>query len=278
MAITDLEVSSSRSSSHPRIAMYVVRAATVLAALVGPTARLPVRRAAMPVCMAGPPVDALSESAAGAAVTKAPASAGKAKHAKGQQRSHGSDPASDWGGLPAAISASRSGAINNQIAAAVDAEGVLKLTVDNAGQLNSVNIATALHRIAAHLKRSRAQRDRVLRDDRFLALLDATEARASECNPRSVSDILWAFATLQHFPATMLKPLLTQVAAHLEAKAFEAQHLALIVWSFAVLELKPVKLLDAIDATALRQIHTLNPQNCAKYTARPPGYPPRRPP
>ena len=40
--------------------MYVVRAATVLAALVGPTARLPVRRAAMPVCMAGPPVDALS--------------------------------------------------------------------------------------------------------------------------------------------------------------------------------------------------------------------------
>ena len=252
--------------------MYVVRATTVLAALVGPAARLPVRRAVVPVRMAGPPVaDALSESAAGAAVTKAAASAGKAKRAKGQRRSNGEDPSSDWGGLPAAVAASRSGALNGQLVGAVDAEGVLKLTVANAAQLNSVNIATALHRIAAHLKRSRAQRDRVLRDDRFLALLDATEARASECNPRSVSDILWAFATLQHFPATMLKPLLTQVAVHLEASAFEAQHLALIVWSFAVLELKPVKLLDAIERSALRQLQSLNPQNCAKYTARPPG-------
>ena len=75
-----------------------------------------------------------------------------------------------------------------------------------------------------------------------------------QSNPRSVSDTLWAFATLQHWPPSMLKLLLTQVAVHLQNKAFEAQHLALIVWSFAILELKPVKLLDAIDTAALSQL------------------------
>ena len=38
--------------------------------------------------------------------------------------------------------------------------------------LNSANTTTALHRIAGHLKRTRAQRDRVTRDERFIALLD----------------------------------------------------------------------------------------------------------
>ena len=129
--------------------------------------------------------------------------------------------------------------------------------------LNSVNTATALHRIAGHLKRTRAQRDRVIRDERFIALLDMVADNAPKCNPRSVSDTLWAFGWLQHWPPSMLKPLLTQVAVHLQNKAFEAQHLALIVWSFAILELKPVKLLDAIDTAALSQLRSLNTQNVA---------------
>ena len=148
---------------------------------------------------------------------------------------------SDWGGLPAAIQASKCGAINNQLVKAQDAEAVLALAARNGKQLNSVNAATALHRIAAHLKRDRVKRDLVLRDPRFTDLLDTTATLTKECNPRSVSDLMWAFATLQHWPPAMLNPLLTRVATHLQNRAFEAQHLALIAWSFAVLELKPVR-------------------------------------
>ena len=68
-----------------------------------------------------------------------------------------SDPASDWGGLPAAIAASKCGAINQQLVKAADADVLLGLVAKNQKQFNAVNAATALHRIAACLKRDRAQ-------------------------------------------------------------------------------------------------------------------------
>lgn len=222
-------------------------AQTILLPLLSlPASKLPQIPLRASICMAAPPAEKPTTTAA------APAPSDAAK--KSQE---------DWGGLPAAITASKAGAINSQLVKSTDAEAVLKLTVKNAQQLNSVNAATALHRIAGHLKKTRAQRDRVLRDQRFESLLDATAELVSQCNPRSVSDILWAFATLQHWPPTMLKPVLTQVNVHLEANAFEAQHLALIVWAFAVLGLKPVKLLERIESSALTQVRYLNQQNCA---------------
>jgi len=173
------------------------------------------------------------------------------------------NPADDWGGLPAAIAASRCGAINTQLVKAADAEGVLELVDKNGPALNAVNCATALHRLASHLKRQRVQRDFVKRDRRFAALVAATVERAPSCNPRSVSDVLWACATLGVWPAEMLKPLLTQVSAHLQRDAFEAQHLALVAWAFAVLECKPVVLLTLIEKSALKQLSAFNPQNLA---------------
>jgi len=209
-------------------------------------------------------VETPATSPAGGGRGPAPPNGGGAAAAKRKKRAPAAaDPSADWGGLPAAIVASKCGAINSKLVKSADAETVLKLTVTNAEQLNSVNAATALHRIAGHLKRSRAQRDRVLRDRRFDDLLNTIERLAPRCNPRSVSDILWAFATLQHWPPSMLRPVLTQVAVHLEANAFEAQHLALIVWAFAILELKPVKLLERIESAALGQLKYFNGQNCA---------------
>ena len=179
------------------------------------------------------------------------------------------DPASagtghdDYFGLPAAIEASKAGAINNKLVHTTSADAVLKLTVQHASHLNSVNAATALHRLAQHLKKARSQRDRLLRDARFEELLQTTAERMAHCSPRSVSDVLWAFATLQHWPPEMLKPVLTQVATHLESHAFEAQHLALIAWAFAVLGLKPVRLLEQIELNAVAQLRSFNHQNCA---------------
>ena len=102
----------------------------------------------------------------------------------------------------------------------------------------------------------------MLRDQRFSALVDIAADCMEYSNPRSVSDMMWAFATLQHWPPTMLKPL-TRMAAHLEAGAFEAQHLSLITWSFAILELKPTKLLERIEECSISQLKDLSQQNCA---------------
>lgn len=122
-------------------------------------------------------------------------------------------PVNDWAGLPAAIKASKCGAINHQIVKAADFDSVLTLVRQKRTELNSVNVATALHRVAIHTKRNRADRDRMLRDPRFISLLDSVQECAPECNPRSVSDVMWAFATMQHWPPTMLKPMLTQVTS-----------------------------------------------------------------
>ena len=173
------------------------------------------------------------------------------------------DPVEDWGGLPAAVLASRCGALNNQLSKAADADTVLALVQDNEAILNSVNVATALHRIASYLKTARAERDRVLRDERFLLLIDAAIERAPKSNPRSVSDTIWSCATLRYLPPRMLTPLLSQVSHHLDKTAFEAQHLSLITWSLAVLECKPVRLLERIEALTVKLLHTFNPQNCA---------------
>jgi hypothetical protein len=88
------------------------------------------------------------------------------------------DPVEDWGGLPAAVLASRCGALNNQLSKAADADAVLALVQDNEAILNSVNVATALHRIASYLKTARAERDRVLRDERFVLLSEAAVVSA----------------------------------------------------------------------------------------------------
>ena len=180
-----------------------------------------------------------------------------------QSREAAADTAADWGGLPAAMLASRCGAINNQITKAVDAESVLSIVEKHHEILNSVNTATALHRIASYLKKARAERDRVLRDKRFLLLVDQAIERSVKSNARSVSDLMWSCATLRYLPPPMLTPLLSQIAVHLERSTFEAQHLSLIVWAFAVLECKPVRLLEQIEAQSIVQLGAFNQQNCA---------------
>ena len=243
--------------------MRVAAIATALAfcgpSLVPPSSLrlMTLRRASVPSIVMQQPVESQKKrkpSAAAAAAAAAQPPPPEAAVAS---------PDSDWGGLPAAISASKAAALNTQILKCEDAEAILTLTEKNAKQLRSVNAATALHRIASYLKKTRPQRDRVLRDQRFIALVDIAADCMEYSNPRSVSDMMWAFATLQHWPPTMLKPLLTRMAAHLEAGAFEAQHLSLITWSFAILELKPTKLLERIEECSISQLKDLSQQNCA---------------
>lgn len=115
------------------------------------------------------------------------------------------------GGLPGAIKASKCGAINHQIMQHNDLAKLLEFVHSKRTELNGVNIASAIHRLAVHSKFDRAGRDKVLRDPRFEWLITSATEQAPQLNPRSVSDIIWACATMRHWPPTILKPILTQV-------------------------------------------------------------------
>ena len=102
--------------------------------------------------------------------------------------------------------------INRRIVNSDDSEAVLCVVEEHAGSLNSINIATALHRIAARNKHKRARRDSLLRDRRFLLLEDAlaahssAEAQSIDGAARSVADVLWSYATLGSSACMVLAP------------------------------------------------------------------------
>ena len=231
----------------------------------------PARRFSMSVAESEPAAAeaaATGAAAAGAAVADAAEADAAEAQATGAAQPQGSAPpmlpvTNDWAGLPAAIRASRCGALTNQLVKAADAEAILKLTAEHVSEYNQINCATAMHHLAKRLKTERAQRERTLRDSRFEALLERTVAVAPTLNPRATTDVLWASATLRHWPPLMLKPLLTRVAQHLETRAFEPWHLALLVWALGELKCKPVRLLEAIEAQAAMQLEGLDIQNCA---------------
>jgi len=153
--------------------------------------------------------------------------------------------------------------MNRQLARAKDTEDILKLVAESHEEMSPVNIATANHRLAVINKRKRASRDRLLRDKRFALLEDAIEANAADFGARSVADMLWSSATLQHWPPRLLKPVLTGVATQLSANTFEAQHLSTMTWALAKLTTKPTRLLEQFEEQALTKLDGLNMQNCA---------------
>ena len=154
-------------------------------------------------------------------------------------------------------------AIQSQLIKVKDSEAALGLVETHVDAMNEVNVATSLHRLAVVNKRRRAGRDALLRDPRFEKLVGAVSTHAPELSARSVADVLWSFATLQHWPPSLLKPVLTSVSVHLEAEDFEAQHLSTMVWALAKLECKPTKLLERIEALAAPRVSEMNTQNCA---------------
>jgi len=157
--------------------------------------------------------------------------------------------------------------LNARLMQALDSEEVLQLTSRNCEQMNAVNIATALHRIAARNKLKRSRRDNLFRDVRFQTLSeqlsDALVEDEFDGSARSVADVLWSCATLQHWPPTLLVPALTAINAQLSSEAFEAQHLSTVVWALAKLECKPVRLLERIEMQAISLLPKMSMQNYA---------------
>lgn len=179
---------------------------------------------------------------------------------------------------------SPAGILNRQLNALEDSEAILELVAEKEKEMNAVNLATGLHRLASVNKKQRVSREALFRDPRFASLLDAIDHHSIELTPRSVADVLWSLATLQHFPARLLKPVITSVVRALEKQAFEAQHLSTAVWALASLETRPMRLsalgdvvadnatvpksvsdliLARIETQAIPLVSSMNQQNCA---------------
>jgi Ca2+-binding EF-hand superfamily protein len=174
--------------------------------------------------------------------------------------------------------------LNRALKAEEDSETILGMVKEKEGEMNGVNVATALHRLATINKKKRVAREALFRDSRFALLLDAIDKHSAELQPRSVADVLWSLATLQHFPARLLKPVITSLVQALQKKTFEAQHLSTAVWALASLETRPMRLsglgdvvadnatvpksvldviLVRIEAQAVSLVSKMNQQNCA---------------
>jgi Ca2+-binding EF-hand superfamily protein len=175
-------------------------------------------------------------------------------------------------------------ALNRKLNALDDSSAILDVFEKSGDTVNAVNVATTLHRLASINKKQRVGREALFRDARFSHLMDAVDEHSEEFKPRSVADVLWSLATLQHWPAKLLKPVITALVKTLEKKGFEAQHLSTIVWALASLNARPQRLsgfndvvddmasvpksvadiiLAKIETQAVPIVDSMNPQNCA---------------
>lgn len=180
----------------------------------------------------------------------------------------------DWSAL---LEEQEDWAIIDQIRFAKTAEALLQIMEKNVESFTDHTlVAETLKQFASVVKRGDAQafkrgdaqtftarRDYVIYDQRFLALAQRAIDLLPECDERSCSLIIWAFATLRcEVPAQMLQPLLRQILKQLRLGRFDSRQLSIVAWSLGELRLKPVIVLEKIEREALKQIQTFGQQDC----------------
>ena len=60
--------------------------------------------------------------------------------------------------------------------------------------------------------------------------------RAQELSLQHVSNILWAFASLQHLPPAMTGAFVAEIARRLASEPFNPQQLSNLLWSLCIAE------------------------------------------
>lgn len=135
--------------------------------------------------------------------------------------------------------------INGQIIAVADTGdlALLMSTIEtHASEMNLVNIATAMHRLARltaadpsapALKQHPQQPLLQLMADRARLALERAQASSSVTHTQAMSNIAWSFATLHHVDLPLLQILAD--TAHERARNFKPFELTMILWAFAKL-------------------------------------------
>jgi len=153
---------------------------------------------------------------------------------------------------------------NHKICACDRAEEILSLVGEIGHTFNEVNLATALHRVAKHCKRSRRDSAPLLARPEMETLLTMATARLPDFNVQGVSNAFWALATLKVAPENHpeLVAQLRTVAAGRVAE-FQPQGLANTAWACATLGIQDPALMEQLSLSCLKSLNAFNTQDLA---------------
>mmetsp|Transcript_97519 Transcript_97519/g.260254 ORF Transcript_97519/g.260254 Transcript_97519/m.260254 type:complete len:479 (-) Transcript_97519:210-1646(-) len=144
-------------------------------------------------------------------------------------------------------------------------EEILGLASEHGATMNGVNVSTCVYRVAKTVKMSRcvsghraSARD-VTRQPGWSNLMDLTRSRLSELKPQSLSNILWAFATLSWSPRDGLLEQICDSAMQ-QIESFNPQDLANTAGALASLKCRKDSLMQAIAEQTLAKLDSFVPQ------------------
>jgi len=156
---------------------------------------------------------------------------------------------------------------NQQICAADSAGAILRFVGQHSEQMNEVNLATALHRVARWTKREMDQACSALREQpEWKLLLSLVEAKLTTFNSQGLANGMWALATVRvntEDHASLLAALTAEIEQRLARSDFAPQALANTAWACATLRYRPVHMLQLVEQEAAGLIKQFNPQDLA---------------
>ncbi|CAL8470056.1 g9598 [Coccomyxa elongata] len=122
--------------------------------------------------------------------------------------------------------------LNRKIAATTSAEEALSLVDKHGSVFNSVNAATAFHRLAKFGQEAPPEEQEGLRSDcRTKLLAELVEAKWEEWGGRAANNIAWAHAVLGHGPPTIMSKVEAKLMVKLET--LSCLETCMILWAFA---------------------------------------------
>ncbi len=128
-------------------------------------------------------------------------------------------------------------------------EDIYTVCLESINDFNSVNVSTALHRMAKQIKHKP--------DKSAVSIIESLCNRAMEtmkfCGSRGIANMMWALAKLGLSPGSELKAAMFRRATAISGE-FDPQNVANLMWALATLSLTPGLELEAAmcrQATAI---------------------------
>ena len=122
-------------------------------------------------------------------------------------------------------------ALNKLLSRTSTSDEIATIVGGHGGAMNSVNCATALHRLARGGATERGELERTLCG----LTANILEREAGRVTARSLTSIAWAVGKLRLSDAGLLAALTSRAAAQLEARALDAFGIANVAWALATL-------------------------------------------
>jgi len=157
--------------------------------------------------------------------------------------------------------------LNQQLCAATTAEQVLQLVGECGGQMNEVNLSTAIHRIAKWSKSQQLDVSEVRATPQWRKLLRLVQSRLSDFTAQGVSNTVWAIGTMR-VDYTVDAEFLDAVndIAKVKIMEFTPQALANTAWACATLRMLRTDLLTEVRRACLASVAAFNPQDLANIS------------